>query len=99
MSDKESLLKKEKKKKEEKKKEKEKYACAKCPHRPPQSFTPPPQKSKTIKKQTQKNYNKLLKITWNIILISYSSKTDIKSGKLCIHSTRNSLHFKKKDMK
>ena len=58
MSDKESLL-----KKEEKKKEKEKYSCAKCPHRPPQSFTPPPQKSKTIKKQTQKNYNKLLKIT------------------------------------
>ena len=54
MFDKESLLKKEKKKKEEKKKEKEKYACVKCPHRPPQSFTPPPQKSKTIKKQTQK---------------------------------------------
>ena len=63
MSDKESLLKKEKKKKEEKQKQKETCACAKCPHRPPQSFTPPPQKSQTIKKQTQKNYNKLLKIT------------------------------------
>ena len=69
MSDKESLLKKEKKKKEKKKKEKEKkkkekekkYVCEKCPHRPPQSLTPP--QSKTIKKQTQKNYNKLLKIT------------------------------------
>ena len=57
MSDKESLLKKEKKKKEKEKK----YVCEKCPHRPPQSLTPP--QSKTIKKQTQKNYNKLLKIT------------------------------------